>query len=234
MRNLILVASLVLGFASTGWSLSYTGSVSNGNGLTGQNNWTTGVSLSWTVNDTDNAGLWTYIYQWKDESTETSNELKEKSLSHINIEVSDTFTTDNIKTGTTAGYALDDYDTTNGNPGIPENLYGLKWNTTDESVFAFDFTIVSDRMPMWGDFYAKDGGGTGSGAVIAYNSGFLFTTEAAIGDGNAMADDLAWVLVPDTDNGTFPPSEVVPEPSTILLLGAGLIGLGYYGRRKRS
>jgi hypothetical protein len=33
---------------------------------------------------------------------------------------------------------------------------------------------------------------------------------------------------------TFPPSTVVPEPSTYALLGSGLMGLGAFARRRRK
>lgn len=40
--------------------------------------------------------------------------------------------------------------------------------------------------------------------------------------------------VDDATNNTDPAPAPVPEPSTILLLGSGLLGLGWYGRKRKK
>ena len=182
----------------------YTGSINSaaGGGLYATQQWSGGTtgdpnaSLSWVVDDTSNLGFWTYAYSWATEA---------KDLSHIIIEVSDTFTVaGNInKTGTTAGYSLATYtadNNGNSNPMLPGSLYGLKWGGNGTTL---SLSIVTDRMPMWGNVYAKDGvdnTGVGKFDVYAYNTGFLFDTVAAIANGNAYdpTNGRAWVLVPDT------------------------------------
>ena len=97
------------------------------------------------------------------------------------------------------------------NPGFPEgaSIYGVKFDFGGESPFMITFD--SNRAPVWGNFYTK--GGVDS---YAYNEGLL-----------DLLSDSPNCFVPRPDTKTQ-----VPEPSTILFLGAGLIGL--WAARKRT
>ncbi len=232
MKRFFFALLLLVGISGSAWGLTYTGSIGSGNGLYGTAAWSTNASLSWLVAYDADTNLWTYTYTFS---------VNGKSPSHEIIEVSsgDTpFTSDNIKdyTGIGGTGAIDGPDTFtpgdgNSNPGMPGNIYGIKWDSSADGT-TDTWTLVTDRQPMWGDFYAKDGKDNGS-FVIAYNTGFGHDTETAIGNGNALeaTTGWAWALVPDTDGGG-PPQEQVPEPTTFLLLGGGLLGLALFrGRR---
>ena len=216
----LCVILIFFGIGSSVSATSYTGSVFNNDGMIAYSMWNEGgAELSWEVNDEEYVGFWAYNYTW---------ETALKDLSHIMIEVSSTFSVDNIHI-ISDGWDTEDAPTTyspgtgNSNPGMPGDLYGIKWNTSVDATF-YQFSIVTDRAPMWGDFYAVDGKNQNSGDEIPYAYNSMFGTDAAevIGNGNAGG----WVLVPDTV------STPVPEPATMLLLGFGLIGLGVIGRKK--
>ena len=80
----------------------------------------------------------------------------------------------------------------------------------------FDFTIVGDEMPSYLGFDLNIFAKTSASTILGDQSDYIF-----IG-----ADKLNPV------SGDFAMAAPVPEPSTFLLLGGGLIGLAYYRRRK--
>ncbi len=185
MKNISLLVALLMVFGVSAANAT----------LVGPSSW----SGSWGGSTIDysilqNGSQWTYQYTW-------SSGEKGKALSHIITQVSENFTNNNIFPGTTAGWDLDFYDDkTQGksNPGLTPGIFGLKWNTTTNDPLTFSWTIVTDRAPMEGIIYAKDG-------VVRVE-----TTKVDV-----------WakynVLVPDTVS--------VPEAATMLLFGLGLVGI---------
>jgi len=131
--------------ATNSWA-TYTGSLEGADTLFGTGSWSTGT-LDWNVS-VDGSDIWTYDYTFTVES---------KDISHLIFEVSTTFDDSNIYAGTTEGYELAEYSgSSKSNPGLPGSVYGLKWDLDVDTTSA-SVTIVSDRAPMWGDFYAKGG-----------------------------------------------------------------------------
>jgi hypothetical protein len=138
--------------------------------------------------------------------------------------VSETFSPSNISSG--LGYdtiaLFSPTDSGNSNPGLPNPIYGIKFDYSDgiSEGNSVVYSFFSDRAPMWGSFYAKDGtDANGTIEVYAYNYGLK---SGAIPDGNFNTD--RYIVVPDTHS--------VPEPGTLLLLGLGLMGIGGMTRRK--
>lgn len=188
--------------------------------LTGTKAWETGSLFTWTVTEEPGTG-WNYSYTLI---------VEDKELSHITTEVSDTFLAANILGGVIVGdgnYELKSIDESNSqygpstsNPGIPGSMSGIKMDI-NVNVTEFTWSFSSDRVPEWGDMYAKDGKTDGE-EVYLYNDGFNnlglngVDTDPINPAGNGSVENH--ILVPDTDDIITP-----PEPSTSMLGALGLI-----------
>jgi len=177
--NFVIVFGLL---ATTSWADSYTGSIKYSDGLIGTAVWSS-AELSWTVDNETNPGLWTYAYTFT---------VDAKDISYVINGVWENFTSESIKNGTTASCELGSFGHQGKSaPGIPEDIYGMKCTPSDDSL-TYSWSIVTNRGPMWDDFYAKSGKHKGHW-VYAYNTGFgTDPPDSTIADGN----NGGWVLVP--------------------------------------
>ena len=225
----LIIMFLGVAMVSSAWATTLTGSITGGNGLVGTDGWSD-ATLSWTIFDNVNTGVWTYIYTFDTNSV--------KDLSHIIIEVSDTFTEKDVITSSPLNFELGTYSEGGSNPQMPGEVFGLKWDGWEEGIdhaasdpYYFDsddddtdeyrIMLTTLRDPVQGNFYAKDGrDANGTIDVLAYNTGF------------SNPENGAFVWVPDSTGGGGG-GDPIPEPATFMLFGIGLLGLARVSRRKK-
>ena len=195
-----------------------TGSRDSNGGITATAGWADGAfNLSWVISE-DN-GTWTYEY--------TVNTVQ-KDISHFILEVTEDGNPFTFEVGDGTDATIDDppgtWSENGSNPDMPNPIYGIKFDFTEPLSLEQTFTIITDRAPVYGVFYAKDGtDNQGAVDVVAWSNALNFAdymTKTEEFD-FTTAD---YIVRPDSVG-------VIPVPGTVLLLGSGLIVLA--GIRKR-
>lgn len=145
--------------SSADGGLSTTGGYTNSNG---------GFKIAWNI--TPVTGGYEYCYTL---SSKTGGNVS-KAISHFIIELSS-----NVGLCDLSQFShsyVDDKEVkthdphSSANPFMPESIYGLKIDTRNDPR-KMTFSFVVDRVPVWGNFFAK--GGKKSGVFsTAFNAGF--------------------------------------------------------------
>lgn len=188
--------------------------------LFGTEEWQTGATFTWSAsNEESGCDSWYYTYTLR---------VLGKDISHATTEVSSTFEASNLlgdindPGNILSDGSLDLYGPGlhgSSDPSIPDNMYGIKVDTTGDTKI-ITWSLCSNRVPVWGDMYAKDGKSKGAD-VYLYNTGFTAndvdpTDPASSGSVNNH------ILVPNSI-GDDPEGPGIPEPSTAVLGAVGLL-----------
>lgn len=226
----VAVVTLVLAGVAFGGTVGvgdYTGSRTvTGGGLEGVGSYETNFKISWVITVVAD----TFTYKWT-LSNEAGEDL-DKGVSHSIFETSTNFTATDILAGSDAIISSDSPKTFtstdgNSNPLLPADLFGIKFEVPDGTdAKVITHTLVTKKIPIWGNFYVKDGRDGTSPVAQVWNRGFLLDSD--------VASNAFFVPTPDTIGTTTPPGAVgAPLPAGAWLGMAMLAGLALTRRLRR-
>jgi hypothetical protein len=170
-------------------------------------------TVSWDISFNPGTSIYSYAY--------TFSGFTAPDISHFTLDLTDNCTDTanqgqcvfNLSSSAGIGSEFNTFGTHPSNPGFPlgSSITGVKFNVGSGSA-PLTFSFDSFRAPMWGDIYFK--GGSDS---FAYNAGL---------ENHSLESTNAFVAVVDTVGAP------IPEPTSLLSLGSGLILIGFLVRRR--
>ncbi|MEN6576309.1 MAG: hypothetical protein ABFD90_08200 [Phycisphaerales bacterium] len=182
------------------------------------------TSVSWQVDNTTTPGLWHYEYTI---TVRDGGDLS-TDIQCVILETSSTFSWNDLDSvsSTPADWIADveiGSFSWSHNRNLPSSVYGVLFGTAVVDPTTLTIGFDSDRMPVWGDLYARSFAVNGSYNTLA-NAGWESVIDDI--DPTTPASDgsiLDHILVPDSV-GTQ--DVEVPAPGAILLatLGTSLAG----------
>lgn len=192
------------------------------------------MTIAWTATDVGSPDA---NYPWKYTYTLTTDS-SQGGISHVTIEASPGMEANSILSLT--GMNLESVGLQaigSGNPGMPEDLYGIRFDPTTDDQYSITWSFYCNRMPVWGDFFAKDGGpDVQENVVYNYNNDGFGTEKGFLNpDGNGTTMDDIDPNAPPSDGSVdfhiLVPDSEVPEPAAVSLILLG--GLAALRRRRR-
>lgn len=167
-----------------------------------------GFTIDWDISQGDD-DLWTYIYTVTGET---------KGLSHLILEVTEDNNPFNIYNGTSIPYeGPQKWSLSTSDPLMPNPIYGVKF---DFGGTAVTYTMITDRAPVYGVFYTKDGKDEGVDVVAWSNA--LNSSDYKTNEGLTTTD---FIVRPDGITS-------IPDPAAIFLLGSACL-IGFAATRRR-
>ncbi|MDX2191902.1 MAG: PEP-CTERM sorting domain-containing protein [Gemmatimonadales bacterium] len=227
-RSLALAATLAAAvaapahaslFGTAVGATDFTGTRSIGNGLTGAATYGTAFSISWTITQIGNQFRYSYdITVPQGRGTGLSHVLFSLSANCAEKSPTAPMPTSGCfynptYTGGVGVVEIKSNTQQQSNENLGNPIFGVKINTNGGLQGNVNITFFSERAPMWGDFYAKGGGNPTN-------------TVENIGHDTPSMNKIDFVATPDTQT-------VVPEPSSMVLMGTGVLGLVAAARRRR-
>ncbi|HUE70722.1 MAG TPA: SdrD B-like domain-containing protein, partial [Pirellulaceae bacterium] len=195
----------MLAVAVTGNDLVDFRSTASNGGLVATDGWTEangGFKIAWNIFFSNDAQKWSYTYTF----TDGDGTSLDPDQSHWLLEVSESITADNVDAIITdANFTFTDPQVwtkdpkpdptgspgaNNANPLLPADIYAIKVNNSTSSVNG-TFQFLSTRIPVWGDFYGKNGSHDGIVGTV-WNVGI--GTDPTTAD----TDFTDWIPTPDT------------------------------------
>jgi hypothetical protein len=172
------------------------------------------------VDNTTTPGKWHYSYNLVVPSKDISHMIIEASNGNNPFTISNFFSPSSNPTGWIDSIEIQNFSPGGSTPYMPEAMYGIKFEAGRDATnvtVAFD----SDRAPVWGDFYSKDGRTPCAEWCSLYNTGFTlgdYDPLAAPANGSLQYH----LLVPDS---------YIPAPGAVILVCIGTAITGAIRRK---